>query len=200
MSGSIKLWFNENKKKMGYFTLKSIIFMAFYAILHFLYTILHQNPFFQAIAGTDESVFQHLKIGFFAYLILIGIDYLIVRKEIENVSSFVFSRLISSLLVPWIIFIIWYIVPAFVGHEIGLAKELAWALVVVFITGIMAAVVDDNIETLEFLEAGLSAFGYRIVTAENGIDALKKTDSENPDLILLGSFARVLWRKLYRNR
>ena len=150
MSGSIKLWFNENKKKMGYFTLKSIIFMAFYAILHFLYTILHQNPFFQAIAGTDESVFQHLKIGFFAYLILIGIDYLIVRKEIENVSSFVFSRLISSLLVPWIIFIIWYIVPAFVGHEIGLAKELAWALVVVFITGIMAAVVDDNIEKIEF--------------------------------------------------
>ena len=150
MSESIKLWFNENKKKIGYIFLKSVIFMLLFAILHFLYTDLHQNPFFRAIAGTDESVFQHLKLGFFAYLLLIGIDYLIIRKRVENVNSFVFSRLISSLLVPWIIFIVWYIVPAFVGHEIGLARELAWALVVVFLTGIMAAVVDNNTEKIKF--------------------------------------------------
>ncbi len=150
MNEMLTIWFNDNKKRIGFIALKSFIFVAFFAILHFLYTVVHQNVFFQAIAGTDESVFQHLKLGFFAYLLLIGVEYLIKRKKVENVNSFVFSRLISSLLVPWIIFVVWYIVPAFVGHEIGLARELAWALVVVFLTGIMAAILDENTEKIEF--------------------------------------------------
>ena len=150
MNESFKIWFNENKKRIGYIALKSFIFVAFFAILHFLYTELHQNVFFQIIAGTDESVFQHLKLGFFAYLLLIGVDYLIIRKRVENVNSFIFSRLISSLLIPWIIIAVWYIVPAFVGHEIGLARELTWALVVVFLAGIFAAILDENTEKVEF--------------------------------------------------
>jgi hypothetical protein len=140
-------------KKIGYLALKSFIFLVLFAILHFLYTNVSANPFFQAIAGTDESVFQHLKMGFFGYLLLIGIDYVLVRfmmkKEI-NASSFVFSRFISSLLVPWLIFIIWYIVPAIVGHEIGLARELSWALVVVLFVGIKASLLDENTEKIEY--------------------------------------------------
>ncbi len=45
--------------------------------------------------------------------------------------------------------------------------------------------VDDNIETVEFLEVTLSSFGYEIVTADNGVEALKKIEENNPDLILL---------------
>jgi hypothetical protein len=123
--------------------------MVLFAILHYLYT-LSPNPFFQIISGTDESVFQHLKMGFFGYLLLIGIDYLIIRKRVENKQSFIISRLISSLLVPWIIFIVWYLVPAIVGHELGFGRELAWALVVVFITGLFAALIDENTEKFEY--------------------------------------------------
>jgi putative two-component system response regulator len=51
--------------------------------------------------------------------------------------------------------------------------------------GAKILVVDDNIETVEFLEATLSSFGYEIVTADNGVEALKKIENNNPDLILL---------------
>lgn len=124
--------------------------MVLFAILHYLY-YLCPNPFFQIISGIDESVFQHLKMGFIAYLLLIGIDYLIIRKRVENKQSFVFSRLMSSLLVPWIIFIVWYLVPAFVGHEIGFGRELAWALVVVFLTEVTVSLIDENTEKFEYI-------------------------------------------------
>ena len=142
---------NENlfKNQIGYIALKSFIFMVLFAILHYLYT-LNPNPFFQIISGTDESVFQHLKMGFFGYLLLIGIDYLIIRKRVENKQSFVFSRLISSLLVPWIIFIVWYLVPAFVGDHLPFARELTWALIVVLITGVFVSLVDKNTEKIEY--------------------------------------------------
>jgi len=141
-------------KRLGYIALKSFIFLVLFAILHFLYIHVSANPFFQAIAGTDESVFQHLKMGFLGYLFLIGLDYLIIRlifREWEkNKESFVFSRLLTSLLVPWIIFIIWYLVPAFIGYELGFARELSWALVVVFLTGMIATLIDENTEKIKF--------------------------------------------------
>lgn len=137
-------------KKVGYIALKTFIFVAFYAILHFLYTDLSANPFFRAIAGTDESVFQHMKIGFFAYLITIGFDFLIIRKKIESKESFLFSRLLSNLLVPWLIFIIWYIVPAIVGKELTLAAELTWAMVVVIFIGIIVSFLDENTEKIAY--------------------------------------------------
>jgi len=140
---------NINWKKVGYIVLKSLIFTAFFAILHYLY-YLNPNPFFQAISGRDESVFQHLKMGFFGYLFLIGIDFLIKRKKIENKRSFAFSRLLTSLLVPWIIFIIWYLAPAIIGLPLSFGWELAWAMIVVFITGILASIIDENTEKLKF--------------------------------------------------
>ena len=152
-------------KKIGYIALKVFIFLAWFSILHFLYTEISANPFFQAIAGTDESVFQHLKIGFFAYLFTIGFDYLIVRKKIETKDSFVFSRLLSSILVPWIIFVIWYIVPAFVGQELPLGYELAWAFFVVILTGVMVSILDENTEKIKFNLAIKIVIGLLIVLA-----------------------------------
>ncbi|MHA1952983.1 MAG: DUF6512 family protein [Candidatus Heimdallarchaeaceae archaeon] len=137
------------RKRIGYIALKSFIFMVLFAILHYLY-YLSPNPFFQIISGIDESVFQHLKMGFIAYLLLIGIDYLIIRKRVEFKQSFLFSRLISSLLVPWIIFAVWYLVPAFVGDHIGFARELTWALVVVLLTGVAVSLIDENTEKIEY--------------------------------------------------
>ncbi len=156
---------NSNWKEVGYILLKSLIFTGFFAILHYLY-YLNPNPFFQAISGRDESVFQHLKMGFFGYLLLIGVDFLIKRKKIENRSSFTFSRLLTSLLVPWIIFVIWYLVPAIIGLPLSFGWELAWAMIVVFITGIMGAIIDKNTEKLEFnLSVKIIIIGIALISA-----------------------------------
>lgn len=46
-------------------------------------------------------------------------------------------------------------------------------------------VVDDLPENVELLQELLSADGYQVITSYNGEDALKKADTDLPDLILL---------------
>jgi two-component system alkaline phosphatase synthesis response regulator PhoP len=46
-------------------------------------------------------------------------------------------------------------------------------------------VVDDEPNIVKMLEARLSASGYAVITASNGLEALNKARSEKPDLIIL---------------
>jgi two-component system alkaline phosphatase synthesis response regulator PhoP len=46
-------------------------------------------------------------------------------------------------------------------------------------------VVDDDRDDLKMISMILEPEGYEVVTAENGVDALSKVESESPDLILL---------------
>ena len=46
-------------------------------------------------------------------------------------------------------------------------------------------IVDDNPQNVELLQAFLESLPVKIVTAVDGIDALRKVEEHNPDLILL---------------
>ena len=45
-------------------------------------------------------------------------------------------------------------------------------------------VVDDEADLLKMVDLRLTAGGYQVVTAQNGIEGLKKAEEENPDLII----------------
>ena len=46
-------------------------------------------------------------------------------------------------------------------------------------------VVDDNVQNLELLVAYMDGLGCEVLTALDGLEALEKVKSANPDLILL---------------
>jgi CheY-like chemotaxis protein len=46
-------------------------------------------------------------------------------------------------------------------------------------------VVDDDLDTISFLENLLTRQGYKVIAAENGMQALKLAHSDHPDLIIL---------------
>jgi CheY-like chemotaxis protein len=46
-------------------------------------------------------------------------------------------------------------------------------------------IVDDEPNNVDFLEQALEDTGYQLITAANGQEALKKIQSEQPDLVLL---------------
>lgn len=54
-----------------------------------------------------------------------------------------------------------------------------------FIPNSTIMIVDDNPQNVELLAAFLEALPVRIVTASDGIEALRKVAEHNPDLILL---------------
>jgi two-component system alkaline phosphatase synthesis response regulator PhoP len=46
-------------------------------------------------------------------------------------------------------------------------------------------VVDDDRDDLKMISMILEPEGYEVVTAENGVEAIRKVESEDPDLVLL---------------
>jgi len=84
--------------------LKSFLYLLIFSGLHFGYEFTH-FAFLVPFCGINESIFQHLKMGFWAYFLASGIEFALKRKN-RFQSNFWYSRLFSSTLVPWFIFLL----------------------------------------------------------------------------------------------
>ena len=134
--------------KLKYVFIKSGIFLLFFSILHFIYELAPIIPF-AVIGGVNESVFQHMKLAFYAYLFLLPLEYGLFRKKIENKNSFMYSRLLVTLIIPWMELLIWYIVPA-VTHVEPLWVELTYSFIVLYIMGILGGLLEQDIYDMEY--------------------------------------------------
>ncbi|MGJ8454786.1 DUF6512 family protein [Pseudothermotoga sp. U03pept] len=123
---------------------KALLYVVFFSVLHFGYEFT-ELPFLKPFCGIDESVFEHIKMGFWAYLITSIIEYFFSRKRVEA-QIFWYSRLFSTILVPWSIVIVWYMAPAFFGHVESITLELMWAFTVVIVSGIVGIMLEKTVE------------------------------------------------------
>ncbi|MGC8778072.1 MAG: hypothetical protein ACP5Q4_05290 [Candidatus Caldatribacteriaceae bacterium] len=144
---------------------KAFLYLGIYSMLHFGYEIT-QIPFLKPIFGTSESVFEHLKMGFFAYLFASLGEYLWIPRRSRE-PNFFFARVLSTLLVPWVIFVVWYLGPALWGEAPSLSLELSWALGVTFFSGMAGSTLEKEVERVRFSQGtqfllcflfGISAF------------------------------------------
>jgi hypothetical protein len=94
--------------------LKALIFLPVFLLLHNVYKWLPW-PGLAWFSSTGETVYQHMKIAFFAYLVVCGLEYAVVRAAGPARGRFFYSRLLAAVLVPWGIFFGWYIAPALYG-------------------------------------------------------------------------------------
>ncbi|MGC8971694.1 MAG: DUF6512 family protein [bacterium] len=124
--------------------LKAIIYLLIFGLLHFGYESTGLQ-FLKPICGTDESVFQHLKMGFFAYLFASLIEYGIIRRRLRG-NNFWYSRALATVFIPWAIFLIWYLAPAIWGKFSTITAELSWALIVSYISGVVGGIIEKNTE------------------------------------------------------
>lgn len=67
--------------------IKSLLYLAIFIILHFEYDLTHW-VFLTPFCGINESVFQHLKMVFWAYLLTSLIEWFVVRKNSANEKLF----------------------------------------------------------------------------------------------------------------
>jgi len=115
-----------------YYLWKGLVFLGIFSIVHFIYDWL-PYPVVLIFGANDESVFSHMKMAFWTYLFVLGIEYAYFRKVIANKRGFVLSRVTSTVLMPWFEILVWYIVPAIVKAEISLPLELAWSFGILFV-------------------------------------------------------------------
>jgi len=128
---------------------KAFLFWAIYVVFHFAYKLMPVFPL-ALVCCVNESVFQHFKMGFFVYLLTSVLEYLIYRRRIQNKDNYWFSRLAATAFLPWIIFVLWYMAPAFYGEWPSLALEVIYSNIITIMVGLFAAVFERGLEQIVY--------------------------------------------------
>jgi hypothetical protein len=117
---------------------KIVAFVGIYRVLHYLVDWF-PGTISRIFSGIDESVFQHLKLGFWAYALASIGELLIRRLTIGDKRAFVFSRALSVVIVPWLIFLLWYGVAAVFGPMPNDTVEVLAAIAIIISCGAILA-------------------------------------------------------------
>ena len=107
--------------------------------------------FFKPFFGTDESVFQHLKIAFWGYVFLTVFEYFFLNSHVkEKIRNFWYSRILSAIIIPWIIVLTWYLLPAVYGRVESLILDLSWAILLTYLSGLFVIQIEKETEKARF--------------------------------------------------
>jgi len=136
-----------NSKK--WIIIRSALYLVIFILLHYAYDWF-PNPVFAVFSGIDESVYQHMKIAFYAYIILIVIEFLIFRKKIERSQAYFFTRLFSTVIIPWIVFVLFFIGRALYPYEFPEIIEIIYALGITFLVGIVISFIELEFDEVEY--------------------------------------------------
>jgi hypothetical protein len=128
--------------------LKLLVFWVLFLILHFSYSWF-PNPIVAVFSGTNECIMQHAKIGFIAYSIASLIEYLLWKRKQPGRRSSFNARVLTALFFPWVMFIIWYIAPAFYGQPMPtVAAEIIYANIALLAVGGTLAWAETDLEKI----------------------------------------------------
>ena len=117
--------------------------------MHYLYKFF-PIVIFQIFSGINESVFQHMKIGFYTYLILSVIEFFVFKKKISDANKFLFSRVFSMILYPFLLFLLFLFTRVVYPWQMHFVIEIISAQTVVYISVLILGFIELDIVKLEF--------------------------------------------------
>lgn len=100
--------------------------------------------------ATNESNFQHYKAGFFAYLLTSVVEYALTKKDVQDKSAFLYSRLSAAVFFPWVIFLLWYLAPALIGRVESLVFEALYANLILLVATYFVAVFERGMAQISY--------------------------------------------------
>ncbi|TXT65442.1 MAG: conserved membrane protein of unknown function [Promethearchaeota archaeon] len=93
----------------------SVFIIMFGSFLHFLFELSGNFPPIGAISAVNESIWEHLKLGYWPLVFFGILEYRNVNKESQN---FFLANLVSALLILFIIPVFFYTYTAIIGEHI----------------------------------------------------------------------------------
>ncbi|HNR01780.1 MAG TPA: DUF6512 family protein [Anaerolineaceae bacterium] len=127
------------------FLLKILLIQLIYSLLHFLYDWF-PNSFTAIFSGIDDSIYQHMKMCFYSYIIFALLEYALTRKSLVQGRQFLFSRLFSATYFPLVMVIIYLFAPLVFGRMESIALEVIYANIALFVSSSFTLVVEDQLE------------------------------------------------------
>jgi len=140
---------NESPFPCRILILKSLVIQSIFLLLHYTYDFF-PGKLSAIFSGINESMFQHLKIAFFSISLTNILEFFYTKNKI-NRTHFISVRVFSTVLYPWIIFLLFYIPPAIIGKFSVMWVEIVVANLILFISSMYIIVVEN-----EFLKISLS--------------------------------------------
>jgi len=132
-----------------YIYIRSLLLLAIFIGMHYLYKFF-PNVIIQIFSGINESVFQHMKVGFYSYLILSVIEFLVFKKKITNKDKFLFSRVFSMVLYPYLIFLFFLFSRVVYPWQMLFVIEIISAQITVYISVLFLSFIEVEIMKFEF--------------------------------------------------
>jgi hypothetical protein len=163
--------------------IKYLIGIALFALWHQLHDIFPSTWAAILAEGEQESIFAHMKMLFYPYILLSIVDAILLRRKGKVPASFVYARLLILVSVPWITMCIWY-VPEALGIHMAGPVELIYSILISFVGVYIAIRLEEPLETahyrlalkvlllIAFLAALITYTGFTFHLPEHGFFAM----------------------------
>ncbi len=148
--------------------LKMLAVQVIFLLLHYAYEWF-PNSFTIVFSGTNESIYQHMKVGLFSYLLASLLEYLLVRNPHQPVSPsitppsgtlricFIYARLFAATVFPFAILVYFLMAAAYYGEINSIPLEVINANIALLLASFSAIAIERQIE------AGSPSRLFRIV-------------------------------------
>lgn len=118
-----------NRKQVLFFELVGVVFIIIFgSILHFTFEWSGSNAVVGVFSAVNESVWEHLKLGFWPAIVFALIEFKYLKKEPNN---FLFAKTIGIYLIPIIIMVIFYSYTTVLGESILVIDILSFVIAVI---------------------------------------------------------------------
>ena len=119
----------ENRNPVLRYELLGVLFISLLGgLLHFTYELFGYNPIVGVFSAVNESVWEHLKLGFWPIVLLTIIEYWRMRKQSNN---FFLAKTASAYAIIFVIPTIFYSYTSITGESIFLIDILSFIIAVI---------------------------------------------------------------------
>ncbi len=118
----------EKKTVLIYETIGMLFIIILGSLLHFTFEWSGYQPIVGVFSAVNESVWEHLKLGFWPALLYMIIEYRFIKKETNN---FFLAKTVGIYMIPIVITATFYSYTAITGESIFLIDILSFIVAVI---------------------------------------------------------------------
>ena len=117
------------RRRIFFYEVAGIVFIiVFGSILHFTFEWSGSQAIVGVFSAVNESVWEHLKLGFWPAVVFALIEYRYLKKLTDN---FLFAKTVGIYLIPVVITVLFYSYTAILGESILVIDILTFVIAVI---------------------------------------------------------------------
>lgn len=127
---------------------KVVLLQGLFLLLHYLYEWF-PNSITAIISGTNESVYQHMKVAFFAYIFASLIEFACFRKQISSRGKFFHVRAFNAVIYSLLVIVWFYVGCAYFIKLESVFLEILFANIATILTSITGVILEQHLDKVE---------------------------------------------------